>query len=122
MLKFSAQGDRDLILRYYKNENLSIENLAGKEFAQNLRNTILYQELLLDSNKIKVNSTNDIVKEIYLSNTKMNSKAEFRNKSSEMIKEMKILQKVVCKIISVDKDYTIYRTIDFTIVSIEHCQ
>ncbi|MBR0599782.1 hypothetical protein [Sinanaerobacter chloroacetimidivorans] len=103
LLTFSKKDDRRILLEYCKNENLIIGNLVAREFAQKLRNTIHYQTILLDTNKFRENSTRGIVTAIYLSNTDTNSMGEFKNKSKAMILEMKLLQKFIRKIISVDK-------------------
>lgn len=103
LLMFSKKDDKRILLEYCKNENLLIENLVAREFAQKLRNTIHYQTILLDINKLRENSTRGIVTAIYLSNTDTNSMGEFKNKSIAMIHEMKLLQKFIRKIISVDK-------------------
>lgn len=105
LLKFSTKEDATILLKCCENENLKIEKLIAREFAQKLRNTIHYQEILLDTNKITGSSIKDIVAAIYLSNTDTNSMTEFRNKSMAMINEMRLLQRVIRKIISVDKKY-----------------
>lgn len=106
LLRYSEKDDKKLLIEYCKNEELIIENFEARDFAQKLRNTIHYQQLNFDTNKIKDGSTKNIIIAIYLSNTDMDSMEEFRNKSAIMVKEMKMLQKVIRKIISVDKDYS----------------
>jgi len=105
LLKYAEKEDVIILLKYCENENLRMKSLLAREFAQKLRNTIHYQKTLLDSNKIIGNSTRDIITAIYLSNTDTNSMAEFRNKGMAMINEMRLLQKSIRKIISVDKTY-----------------
>ena len=104
--KFSSEEDGKTINEFCKTENLRIEALSARKFAQKLRNTIHYQELYLDINKIKNESAKSIIEAIYLSNTSTNSIAEFRDKTIEMVIEMKKLQKVIRGLISVGKDYS----------------
>lgn len=106
LLRYSEKDDKKLLIEYCKNEELIIEDLEARDFAQKLRNTIHYQQLHFDTNKIKDGSTKNIIIAIYLSNTDMDSMEEFRNRSAIMVKEMKMLQQVIRKIISVDKDYS----------------
>lgn len=106
LLNFSTKEDIKILVKYCENENLKIENLVAREFAQKLKNTIHYQEILLDINKIVGSSTKDIVAAIYLTNTNTNSMTEFRDKGLAMIKEMRLLQRVIRRIIAVDKDCT----------------
>ncbi|WP_024295838.1 hypothetical protein [Lacrimispora indolis] len=105
LLKFSPKEDIKILNKYFENEKLNLENLGARGFAQKLRNTLHYQEILLDTNKMTGNSTKDIVTAIYLSNTETNSMTEFRNKGLKMINEMRSLQRIIRKIISVDKNY-----------------
>lgn len=109
LLRYSEKDDKQRLIEYCKNEELMIENLIAREFAQKLRNTIHYQQLHFDTNKIEDGSTKNIITAIYLSNTDTNSMREFRNKSAVMVREMKLLQKVIRKIIPVDKDYNNYK-------------
>lgn len=105
LLKFSSSEDVKRLHQYCENEKLSFKNLCARKFAQKLRNTLHYQTLLLDVNKIAGTSTKDIVTAIYLSNTETDSMTEYRNKGLEMINEMRLLQRIIRKIISVDKTY-----------------
>ena len=106
LLKFSSIEDVKTLHQYCENEKLSFENLSARKFAQKLRNTLHYQEILLDTNKMKGTSTKNIVTAIYLSNTGTDSMTEFRNAGLEMINEMRLLQRIIRKIISVDKNYS----------------
>ncbi|WP_130435506.1 hypothetical protein [Cuneatibacter caecimuris] len=105
LLKFSTKEDIKILRHYCEYEKLCLEDLGARGFAQKLRNTIHYQKILLDANKMAGSSIRDIVTAIYLSNTNTNSMKEFRYKGMEMINEMRSLQRIICKIISVDKDY-----------------
>lgn len=103
--KFSSKDDKQSLSNYLSECTLNIEALDCEEFARNLRNTIHYQNIKLDKDKIFGTSTADTIIAIYLSNTHSKNMNEFRAKSIRMIEEMKSLQKTIRKIIAVDKEY-----------------
>lgn len=80
LLKFSTKEDIKILRHYCEYEKLCLEDLGARGFAQKLRNTIHYQKILLDANKMAGSSIRDIVTAIYLSNTNTNSMKEFRYK------------------------------------------
>lgn len=54
---YSSKEDKKTLLEYCESESLRIDNLVARRFSQKLRNTIHYQEILLDVNKIEEGST-----------------------------------------------------------------
>jgi hypothetical protein len=56
-------------------------------------------------NKTEDNSTRNIIKAIYLSNTNKSCMNEFKELGTHMIQEMKLLQRIIRKIMSLDKNY-----------------
>lgn len=83
-------------------QNIDIEDLNVNEI---LLDSIHYQELQYDSSRFICKTTRDYICAIYLSNTKVQTIQEFRNKAQSMFDEMKKLQIILRKIMNVDKTY-----------------
>lgn len=105
LLQYASAEDKNVLTSALSENNFDIYNLVARDFARNLRNTIHYQELQYDSSRFICKTTRDYICAIYLSNTKVQTIHEFRNKAHSMFDEMKKLQMVFRKIMNVDKSY-----------------
>lgn len=105
ILKYSSDTDKRYIKKLCEKNNILLENLKARKYAQKLRNTLHYQRIDIDIAKIHNKSTRDIITAIYLSNSYSNSISEFREKGQEMIFELKSLQNIIRDIFSVDKKF-----------------
>lgn len=106
ILKF-AKDDAKELNKHLNETDLEITNLKAREFAQKIRNTIHYQEIAFDSDLLSGATTRECVTAIYLSNVGLSNMSQFRDFSKYMVNEMKRLQVVIRKIMSVDKTYWI---------------
>lgn len=105
LLQYASAEDKNVLTSALSENDFDIHNLVARDFARNLRNTIHYQELQYDSSHFICKTTRDYVCAIYLSNTKVQTIQEFRNKTQNMFDEMKKLQIILRKIMNVDKTY-----------------
>lgn len=105
LLQYASAEDKNVLTSALSENDFDIYNLVARGFARNLRNTIHYQELQYNSSRFLCKTTRDYICAIYLSNTKVQTIQEFRNKAQSMFDEMKKLQIILRKIMNVDKTY-----------------
>lgn len=105
LLQYASTEDKNILTSALSENDFDVYNLAARDFARNLRNTIHYQELQYDTSRFLCKTTRDYICAIYLSNTKVQTIQEFRNKAQSMFDEMKKLQIILRKIMNVDKTY-----------------
>ncbi len=104
ILKF-AKEDAEELNKYLNEVGLKITNLKAREFARKIRNTIHYQEIIFNSDLLISKTTRECVTALYFSNTGLSNISQFRDFSNIMVHEMKQLQAIIRKIMSVDKTY-----------------
>lgn len=105
ILEFSSLKDNEQLSAELEKNGIIITNLRSRGFARSLRNTIHYQHINIDSNKIFGSLTKDYLIAIYLSNSGAHSMEDFRQKSSEMLQELILLQTTIRQTLSMDKNY-----------------
>ena len=105
ILRFANELDRARIEQYLSEIGLDIHNLKAREFSRKLRNTIHYQEIIFDNTLLQGNTSRDYMAALYLSNAGVSNMVQFSKIYNEMIEECKMIQTVIRRIMSVDKDY-----------------
>lgn len=105
LLQYAPTKDQKVLCSKLSESGFDAYNLLARDFARNLRNTIHYQELQYKLNLISEKTTRNHILTIYLSNTEVQTIQEFREMVRIMFDEMKGLQMVIRKIMSVDKTY-----------------
>lgn len=105
LLQYASAEDKIVLTSALSENDFDTYNLVARDFSRNLRNTIHYQELQYDSSCFQCKTTRDYICAIYLSNTKVQTIQEFKNKAQSMFDEMKKLQIILRKIMNVDKTY-----------------
>lgn len=106
LLKYSVESDRNILLQHLQAVSLDMNTLVSRKFAQNLRNTIHYQELTIDLSVVKKNLLSSQILATFFSNTGIRSMAEFRTFFSSMMNEVKLLQNVIRNILNLDTTYS----------------
>ena len=105
LLKYASEEDKSILTTNLLSFNFDINNLAAREFARSLRNTIHYQSIKFDPSLLTEKTTRSYILAIYLSNTAVKTIDEFKGYAQKMFSEMKTLQAVIRKIMGVDKEY-----------------
>lgn len=105
LLQYASADDKAKLASALAEFNFDTEKLLARNFARDLRNTIHYQDLKYDFSLLKVNTTRELILAIYLSNSGVKTITEFKQLAESMFVEMKELQTVIRKIMSVDKTY-----------------
>ncbi|MBQ9849800.1 MAG: hypothetical protein IJO36_03785 [Clostridia bacterium] len=106
LLQYSSTEDKTVLSSILSETDFDVHNLQARDFARDLRNTIHYQELQYDSTHFICKTTREYIMAIYLSNTKVQTMQDFRDKAQLMFNEMKELQIILRKIMNVDKTYS----------------
>lgn len=84
LLQYASAEDKNVLTSALSENDFDAYNLMARDFARNLRNTIHYQELQYDSSRFICKTTRDYICAVYLSNTKIQTIQEFRNKAQSM--------------------------------------
>ena len=105
LLQYASADDKAKLASALAEFNFDTEKLIARNFARDLRNTIHYQDLKCDLSLLRANTTRELILAIYLSNSNVKTIAEFKQLGQSMFDEMKVLQTVIRKIMSVDKTY-----------------
>ena len=104
ILAFSKEDSIELSNYLYEG-GLDITRLGARKFAQKLRNTIHYQEIVFNHELLSDSTTRGYITAMYLSNVGLSSISHFRDFFNIMLKEMKQLQATIRQIMSTDKTY-----------------
>jgi hypothetical protein len=105
LLTYSDAKDITFIENILKSSDIDICNLKARQFAQELRNTIHYQNIKFDIDLVEDSTTASWIKAIYLSNSTSRSMNEFREFSDNLLSELKLLQQALQNMFNLDKTY-----------------
>lgn len=103
LAEFSSGFDKDIVSILLK-KITQLDNFSNiRNFARKLRNTIHYEDIAFDANLTDNNSTQSMIRAIYLSNSGVSSTEEFKQHLTEMLEHLEILQKSIQEIFRLNK-------------------
>ena len=105
MLDHAIKQDRVFIHNMLNSNEIDIEKLKARDFAQKLRNSIHYQDIPFDVSLCENETTIAIIKATYLSITNVKTMDDFRCLKNDMINEAQQLQSVIQQAFSLNKTY-----------------
>lgn len=105
LLTYSNESDKRRLQSVLDNHKLNPNAQKCRDYARGLRNTLHFQEIVVNDSLVSGGTPRDHIVSMYLSNAGVNSMDQFIQYRNCMIEEMKQLQAVIREIIDVDKVY-----------------